>query len=504
MKEIRLLTADPEKNQSQQLPLISNTKQQPLLYSTKDFPSVLPQIGDDVICTNFGRGRVVSIRDESGENETIPTTAIKEQQSKESSQPGMVQVELSYWKLAGRSKVMGWFSLQNVRVVQRKVLSEMTNAWERVQYANEIKSTASARFAKKDYLLALESYGQAVDAVRFVQHDSNSANEVRADLVVVMITCCNNAATCCFQLLGMGKDPSSVHTMCERGIQYSKNAVVLIDALYAKRGFKIHTILQQDGLPNSKLFGEWKVKSLFLLGRFYTHLKKYEDAMQHLKQALAIISQYTSSEERSSKDVDPASKKALLSQDRQIRKLLLSLQQKRKAEKKKEKQRAMAMFGSPSKQTDNKENTAKNANFSKAAAPPPSSTPSIETTIATPTKHSDESTASIAANSTPKQPLSALKKTPTDGTNDNIPNSSTSQRRVSFSDVDEVSEFDMDGHKGTNFVDRNFDNINNDNGDEESSDNEPWYQEHLEAMILTGIAVGIGTIAFSLIRSSRK
>ena len=53
-----------------------------MLYSsTNHFPSVVPQIGDDVLCGSFGRGKVIEIRSSSSPEaapaavvETAPTT----------------------------------------------------------------------------------------------------------------------------------------------------------------------------------------------------------------------------------------------------------------------------------------------------------------------------------------------------------------------------------------------------------------------------------------------
>ena len=80
-------------------------------------------------------------------------------------------------------------------MVRKHTLSEM-DAYEKVELAQSQKLKATEYFSKKkDYSLALNSYAGALDAVRNCQHDHSSTNEVRADLVVTMVTCSNNAAT---------------------------------------------------------------------------------------------------------------------------------------------------------------------------------------------------------------------------------------------------------------------------------------------------------------------
>ena len=118
---------------------------------------------------------------------------------------------------------------------------------------------AAALFAEKDYTAALETYARAVDAVRYVQHNKQSSNEVRADLLVVMVTCSNNAATCCLQL-----------KQWTEACNYAKNTLVLIDALEEKYGMKIHTILTKV-LYNLDL--TWKgLNVAFFLTHFLLHL----------------------------------------------------------------------------------------------------------------------------------------------------------------------------------------------------------------------------------------
>ena len=185
-------------------------KLKPMLYTAQSYPSVAPLMGDDVL-TTFGRGTVVELR---------PTQ--------------VVGVELTHWRLAKRSRVRCYLQRKDIRVLRKKTIAEM-DGYERVAHAQQLKLQANACFSRKLYDQALLTYAEAVEAVRYVQNDSNSDNQVRADLVTVMITCCNNAGTCCVQL-----------AKWDEAIKFSRNALVLLDALHNKRGLQIHTVLNRD------------------------------------------------------------------------------------------------------------------------------------------------------------------------------------------------------------------------------------------------------------------
>merc|ERR1712226_1028868 len=172
------------------------------------------------------------------------------------------------------------------------------------------------------YEAALNKYSKAVDAIRHVQHDNFSSNEIRADLVMIMITSCNNAATCCRQL-----------QRWDDCVKFAKNALVLLDALYQKRGLRIHTILNSDGFKDSKLFSEWRVKSYVLISRAHFAKHKYEDAMEALDAAKRIITQGV------------AKTPMLASQQKEVEKLVAHCTRELKLIKRKERKRAQAMFG---------------------------------------------------------------------------------------------------------------------------------------------------------------
>jgi tetratricopeptide (TPR) repeat protein len=294
-----------------------------LLYSPTKFPSVQPQVGSEV-ATIYGRGKVVELREEQD--------AV-----------AVIVVRLSSWRLAGRSRVTCYFAADGdaVQVVRPHKVYEMSVA-EKIEHAQDLKKQANDKFAAKDYEKALTLYATAVDAVRYVQHKKESSNDLRADLLVVMITCCNNAATCCLQLQAW-----------DRAQKFGKNALVLLEALFEKKGNNIHKILNRAGIGDSKLFGAWKVKSYLVIARGLAETHENEEAVENLKLALEAVVAY--------KTEGDSMFKQLQVQDKEIRKLFTVCKERVKAERKKEKQRARAMFGGGSeekKDSDKKEHSA--------------------------------------------------------------------------------------------------------------------------------------------------
>lgn len=286
------------------------------LYSTADFPSVDPKVGDEVMCT-FGRGKVTDIR-AAIEDTTSPMT---------------VAVSLSSWRLARRSRVSLYLQPTAVRVVRPHKIYEM-NVHERVDAALAFKEEAAAEFAAKNYQAALQSYAKAIDAVRYVQHKTDSDNYIRADLLVVMVTCTNNAGMCARHL---GK--------WEESYDFGRNAQVLLDAMKKKKGMKIHTILVKDGYPDVKTFGEWKVKSLMLQARALTEKQELENTVEILKEARTVISAYATP---ANAEKYAHSVKTLRNLEKEALKLLTMCKERRSFQLKKEKERAAAMFSASS------------------------------------------------------------------------------------------------------------------------------------------------------------
>lgn len=281
------------------------------LYSSVDFPSVDAQVGDEVECV-YGRGKVTEIRKEDESNKKT------------------LVVLLSSWRLATRSRVTCYLDPQAVRVVRSKKLYEMT-VHERVEAAMEFKTKANKDFAAKEYRTALQSYAKAVDAVRYVQHKTDSDNYVRADLLIVMVTCSNNAGMCARHL-----------GHWDESFKFGKNAEVLLDAVEKKKGLKIHSILVKDGYHDVKLFGEFKVKSLMLQARALAEKKDFDETIGILKKAREIIAKHATAENA---EKYAASVKNLRNLEKEVKKLHAGCKERKSLILKKEKQRAAAMFG---------------------------------------------------------------------------------------------------------------------------------------------------------------
>lgn len=293
------------------------------LYSCTDFPSVRPEVGSDVVCL-YGRGRVMEIRSTTTTDSTHDGVVV-------------VVVRLSSWRLTRRSTVTCFLNIDAVRVVRHKQAYEMSVV-EKVERAVELKAEASVQFTQKDYGQALQIYARAVDVVKFVQHKPDSTNVVRADLVVVMITCSNNAATCCWKL-----------QQWDEAYKHAQQALSLLDALESKKGLKIHQELQREGHHDVRVFGEWKVKSLLIIARVLAERDETEAAMNMAKKARDIVVTYTTSAIYTENAGYQLSVKQLLSNDKELLKLYARCKERRKAQLKKEKLRAQAMFAAPSK-----------------------------------------------------------------------------------------------------------------------------------------------------------
>ena len=302
MREIALTDwVKPERSKGPQRPS--------KLFSPTKFPSVKPEIGNDVM-TVYGRGKVIELRPND-----------------------QCVVQISSWRLAGRSKVTCYLARDAVQVVRPHKQYEMT-VHEKVEHGQELKKQASTMFCAKKYKEALELYAKAVDAVRYAQHTKDSSNELRSDLLVVMITCCNNAATCSLQLREW-----------DRALEFGKNAVILLDALYEKKGnSKIHELLNKEGFKDSQLFGAWKAKSYLVMARALAERHFTEESIDNLKKGLNVVTEY--------KKEDDSMYKQLQGQEKELYKLLVACKERRKAERKKEKQRARAMFGATEEKKD--------------------------------------------------------------------------------------------------------------------------------------------------------
>ena len=477
MKEIRLLDWE---NAVKAGKMSVRRSKSTMLYTTLEYPSVSVARGDDVL-TPYGRGRVielikVTIRKKQSQLEGSVKDKVKAIELKVNGNGADMnhvngeevhgervltkfQVQINSWRLAGRSKVTCYLFEEQVKVVRKKTLGEM-DAQERVDFAMIQKKSATTVFGKKQYQQALNLYSGAIDAVRFVQHDKNSSNECRADLLEIMVTCSNNAATCCVKL-----------QKWEEARRFAKNALVLLEALYGKRGLKIHKILEIDnGHCDAKIFGEWRVKSHLIIARSMTENNQYDEALQELKVTKDIYTTYTTGE--SSQKVPSDSLARLTSQQRELMKLKEVCIKKRKVILKKEKARARAMFGDSNK---SKTSTVK-----------------------------DEPTSTSKYKAIFRDTVIDCDSEKVNGSSDGDGKDSK-QKKEEVNMTDDKSEDKIHSQNDEDLIDRTVNkkvsfaseleerHIIEDDADQEDM----WYSEHKEALILLGIG-GLATISMML------
>jgi hypothetical protein len=242
---------------------------------------VEPAIGHDVICS-YGKGRIFGIR----------------------SAEKMVVVRLSSWRLAGSSRVTCYLSTSAVRVVGIKKLYEMS-VQEKLEYARAVKGQAYNEFISKDYLAACQTYARAIEAMRCRDDDSlmdasfysddalsvssstsgSSSATKGTDLVLLMITCSNNAATCC-----------SVIKKWDDAASFARQALALIAGLEAKRGNRMHKVLNKAFFTDAKIFGEWRVRGLLISARAAWGKHNAKGVIDITRSARQVIAFYTDAE----------------------------------------------------------------------------------------------------------------------------------------------------------------------------------------------------------------
>jgi hypothetical protein len=306
MQEIELWKQNDDKSMNSNN---NGRRSSSMLYSLQKYVSAPVTEGCDVLCF-AGRGRVVQVRKEDASDS--PCAPVK--------------VRLSNWRLANRSRVYCYVSLDAVQVVRPKMVYEMSVP-EKIERAQEYKDEAAQLFQTQNYAAAYDRYSRAVETVRYVQHNkSESTNIVRADLLVVMITCSNNAATCCWKL-----------DRIEQAAIHARDASLLLDALEPKRGQKIYQELLSAGYSDEKVFGEWKVKSLLILAKTEMAQIELDACLASIQRARDTVCQYSNNNNNSTN-------KILQGSDRELVKLLKSCKEHRKVQRQKEKQRAQAMF----------------------------------------------------------------------------------------------------------------------------------------------------------------
>ena len=329
---------------------IEGSRQRPTtLFTCETLSSIAPTVGSEVRCL-AGRGVVLSLRKNN-----------------------QVEVLISSWRLAGRSRVTCFLSSDAVQVMRPKKLYEMT-IYEKVERANEFKAQAAGFFRLKDYTNAHAVYKQAVEAVKYTQHKVDSTNTVRADLLVVMVTCSNNAGTCCLKT-----------GLYDEAVVNAQHALSLLEALEQKKGKKIHLTLQKDGHTDAKLFGEWKCKSWMILATGLLEKGETEACMTVVQKARGAIAAIGAEQMN-------GSTKQLVSSNKELGKLYVKAKEQRKVQQKKEKARARAMFASPTKAATSKQ-------ASEPAAP--RATPSVDEPTTTTAKVANENSSAVEAEESP-------------------------------------------------------------------------------------------------------
>jgi hypothetical protein len=277
------------------------------LYSPIDYPSVMPTVACDVMC-RLGqqqqlllRGRVLDIRSSNGSDDSNTTNTV------------VVVVRLSTWRLARRNTVTCSLNLEQVRTVRFKRIYEMSIP-EKIDYANELKHMATQHYYNQNtninttttqlqpqHDIAMSYYERAVHAVQYVQHETHSDNCIRADLLLVYITCCNNCAQCCTRLqqqqqkCNSNSNNKSKHYW-DKARVHAQQALSLIEALELKKGGQIHTELRKLQYYDIRIFGEWKVKAMYILALVLLELDdNVQDAIRVIQKARAIIANYYNS-----------------------------------------------------------------------------------------------------------------------------------------------------------------------------------------------------------------
>ena len=384
------------------------------LYSCQDYPSVPPQVGDEVM-TLFGMGVVQEIRNDNNtpDNSQDPQP-----------QRHCYVVQLSSWRLARRQPVTCYISSSlsacsssspsTLRVVRRRKFYELTTVSEKLDWAQTRKQAATRAFQQGHLITAWNGYQQAREAVRYVQHQTDNDNWLRAELLVLLITSCNNAATCACQILlrrqrqqrassSPTKKPTTLQNkdkitnedeepdasvLMKDAVESSRAAIALLQALQRQQGTtgrRIRSILRHDHhLGNAKLFGQWHIKAQLLqcqvsllqhnLSQAYTAWKQAHDLVQHyLKHTVSTTNNNRKPQTKNTSSIktgqdndtaatpqtnddddgmmDASTRQQLLLQEKEIKVLSMQYKQQLERQVQNEKRQAQAMFGGTTKGT---------------------------------------------------------------------------------------------------------------------------------------------------------
>lgn len=300
----------------------------PLSIKTLQLPDLDASLGDTVRCL-YGTGRVVEIR------------PAKQQ----------VVVRLHSWELAtAHNQVTCYLNMRSVTVVGAKKVHAMT-AEERIEYAQSIKVQAEQAVAAKDFTGALEIYQTVLQDLEYDNlSPSAKSSKVKADLVLLQITCSNNAATCCSQLQHY-----------EEASKFAAQALKLLENVAQQRSKRVHKLLNDAGYTDAKLLGDWKVKALLVVAKNLVLTLQMEEASKVLATARQVIAQYSSSTTTASgtdNNVSAVQRNLALS-DKQARKLERACDKSIKAQLKTAKKQQRKVFGARSNVLSNSSNVKK-------------------------------------------------------------------------------------------------------------------------------------------------
>jgi tetratricopeptide (TPR) repeat protein len=190
---------------------------------------------------------------------------------------------------------------------------------DRVEYAQELKGQAAKDFASKDYKAAYQAYARAVDLVQTATETScNMGIDGRVHAVMLVITCSIKAAVCSRNL-----------EQWDEAERLARNATAILDSLEPRLGENIR--VQVDQTAYSRIFGEWRVKSLMVMAQASAEKQNTEQAIKLLTRAQDVIAEYSAPEFAQQPLLKPSVKR-LRGQDKEVLRLQAQCIRQRQAE----------------------------------------------------------------------------------------------------------------------------------------------------------------------------
>ena len=272
-----------------------------------------------------------------------------------------VTLTLSSWRLASNAAVKVTCTPDQVTVIAPPRLSTLTPS-QKIERANILREKAKAPLQRGEYGGAYAVYSSALYILNSIETESLHCNSLRCAMLESMVAMLNNSGLCSLKCLdghdtivdGSVDRSTTTKGQMEIGNEACKaggNAVMLIDAVSAKRNGKVRAALLKDyNLDDLKLFGEWKIKALLTLARGLGEgLSNWTDGLATLRTAEAYLNAGVDGEKDKKNrilenwgDEDRAKLEAMFG--KKVRKLIKGYKARKDDEKKKEKKRARAMF----------------------------------------------------------------------------------------------------------------------------------------------------------------